>query len=421
MLFLLIFNFISAQNSSCFDVARKGSVVEMKLLFEKDKNIVNAVDENGSSMLILACYRGNQEVAKFLMNQNADLNYNSKNGTALMACVVKGEYQLVDELISKKANLDLTDANGITALMLAVQFKSVEMVKKLVAAGANKALKCKQNKTAFEYAVFSNNEEIINLLNSITMKKITLILFCVLSFSGFAQSKTTGNIDLGAGFTANFTLNKSTSKVTLVLTGPTDRWFGLGLGVVSGFGMGDGDVILYRSTDSFTDRNFIGTGTPAADNSDWTGSNSSGSVRTLTLQRNLTTSETTNDLQMDYDSTNSINVAYARSPVAGNTLGSNHIITFASGVFTPVLGVEDFSLNAASVYPNPASGEFFIKAKTKLSKVNLYSQLGALIKTIDVADDANQIQVNVAGIQAGVYLLELQNDSEKSWKKIIIN
>ena len=253
------------------------------------------------------------------------------------------------------------------------------------------------------------------------MNKITLILFCILSFSGFAQSKTTGNIDLGAGYTANFTLNKSTSKVTLVLTGPTDRWFGLGLGVVSGFSMGDGDVILYRSTDFFTDRNFVGTGTPATDNLDWTGTNVSGAVRTLTLERNLITSETTNDLQLDYDSTNSINIAYARSPVAGNTLGSNHIITYGSGVFTPVLGVEDFSLNATSIYPNPASGEFFIKTKTNLSKVKIYNQTGSLVKTIDVIDDAREVTIDVKGIQSGVYLLELQNDSEKSWKKVIVN
>jgi ankyrin repeat protein len=136
----------------------------MKLLFEKDKNSVNAIDDKGSSMLILACYRGNHEVAQFLIDNGADLNYVSNNGTALMACVVKSEFQLVDELLKKKVNLDLTDTNGVTALIFAVQLNNVQMVKKLVNAGANKDLKCKQNKTAFEYAVFSNNEEIINLL-----------------------------------------------------------------------------------------------------------------------------------------------------------------------------------------------------------------------------------------------------------------
>jgi ankyrin repeat protein len=164
LILLLAVNVVFSQNNSCFDVARKGSLSEIKLLFDKDKSIVNAIDANGSSMLILACYRGNQEVAKFLINNQADVDYISKNGTALMACVMKNEFHLVDELFLKKVNLDLTDANGITALMLAVQFKNVEMVKKLVNAGANKGLKCNQNKTAFEYAVFSNSEEIINLL-----------------------------------------------------------------------------------------------------------------------------------------------------------------------------------------------------------------------------------------------------------------
>ena len=157
-------NTVFGQSSNCFDVARKGNLSEMKMLYANDFNVVNAIDQNGSSMLILACYRGNQEVAKFLIDNQADLNYVSKNGTALMASVVKGELQLVDELLKKGTNPDLTDENGMTALMFAVQFKNVAIVEKLLSAKANKELKCKQNKTAFEYAVFSNNEEIVNLL-----------------------------------------------------------------------------------------------------------------------------------------------------------------------------------------------------------------------------------------------------------------
>jgi hypothetical protein len=163
LVLFITFTTVCAQ-TSCFDIARKGSLSDIQQLYEKDKNIVNAIDENGSSMLILACYRGNKGVAEFLINNQADLNYVSKNGTALMACVFKNELQLTDELINKNANVDLTDSNGMTALMLSVQLKNVEMVKKLLNAKANKDLKCKQNKTAFEYAVFSNNGEIINLL-----------------------------------------------------------------------------------------------------------------------------------------------------------------------------------------------------------------------------------------------------------------
>ena len=164
LLFIFFSALLQAQDKTVFDVARKGTLSEIKEVYDKDKSIVNTIDDKGSSMLILASYRGNHEVAQFLIDNQADLNYVSKNGTALMACVVKVELQLVDELLKKGANPDLTDDNGMTALMYTVQFKNVEMVKKLVSAGANKALKCKQEKTAFEYAIFSGDNTIINLL-----------------------------------------------------------------------------------------------------------------------------------------------------------------------------------------------------------------------------------------------------------------
>jgi hypothetical protein len=251
------------------------------------------------------------------------------------------------------------------------------------------------------------------------MRKITLLLFCIFTFSGFSQSKTTGVINLTSNMTANFTLNNSTSKVTLVLTGPSDRWFGLGLGVVDGFRMSDGDVLLY--TTSLTDRNFVGTGTPANDTQDWTtvSNNFAAGVRTLTLERNLTNSDA-NDLQLPYASTNSINLAWAQNGSANNNLSSNHNVGFVTGTFSS-LGVEDFSLNATTVYPNPSSGAFYIKTKTNLSKVNVYNQTGALVKTVNVTGASKEVALNISGIQSGVYFLELQNDSEKSWKKLIVN
>ena len=254
------------------------------------------------------------------------------------------------------------------------------------------------------------------------MKKITSLLLCFLFLSAFSQSKSTGVISLSSNMTANFTLNNDTSKVTLVLTGPSDRWFAMGLGVLEGFGMSAGDVVVYTTT--LSDRNFAGQVAPATDASqNWlTVSNTVATgVRTLTLERDLTNSDS-NDFQLPYASTNSIDLAWARSGSVSTLLayhGGNR--GFASGTFSTVLGVEDFSLNATSIYPNPASGAFYIKTRTNLSKVKLYNQTGSLVRTIDVMDDAREVTVDVNGIQSGVYLLELQNDSEKSWKKVIVN
>jgi hypothetical protein len=251
------------------------------------------------------------------------------------------------------------------------------------------------------------------------MKKIIFLLLMLFCIKGISQSKSTGVINLTSNMTANFTLDNTNSKVILVLTGPSDRWFALGLGVSAGFSMDSGDVLVYST--SLTDGNFVGTSAPATDASpNWTtvSNNVASGVRTLTLERSLTNTDA-NDFQMPYATTNSISLAWARSATASTSL-ANHGASnrgFASGTFT-TLGAEDFSLNASFIYPNPSNGEFSINTKTILNKVNIYSQTGALVKTIEVMNNSNVVNVN--GLTSGIYFIELLNESDKSWKKIIV-
>ena len=98
---------------------------------------------------------------------------------------------------------------------------------------------------------------------------------------------------------------------------------------------------------------------------------------------------------------------------------SNKIVDTSVGF--SVLGVEDFSLKTTQIYPNPSNGEFLVKAKTTLQKINIYSQTGAFIKSVEVNNETDTPEVNVKGLQTGIYLLELVNATEKSWKKIIVN
>ncbi len=259
------------------------------------------------------------------------------------------------------------------------------------------------------------------------MKKITLLLTTIMSFAAFAQSKTTGTLSLSNSIpiTANFTLNNDTSQVILVLTGPSDRWFGLGIGVQSGFGMGGGDVVVFSTstTPNLTDRNFQGTGNPPQDIQDWTTVSNSviSGVRTLTLVRALTNTDP-NDFQMPYATTNSINFGGVRASSVSMNVGS-HGGSASAGYVTnatfTTLGMEDFSLNAAQVFPNPSNGNFVISSKVNLQDIAVYSQTGALISTIK-ANDSTTNEINLSGLAKGVYLLELKNETDKSWKKIII-
>lgn len=74
---------------SIFDIARSGTVTEVQELMKQNPDVINQVNENGFSPLILACYRGNTSVADFLIDNVKDVNYKSREGTALAGLAIK--------------------------------------------------------------------------------------------------------------------------------------------------------------------------------------------------------------------------------------------------------------------------------------------------------------------------------------------
>lgn len=164
----LSFILVSAKgkSKSIFDIARSGTVAEVKEEIKKNPDIINQVNENGFSPLILACYRGNVEVAKFLMDHVKDINYKSQEGTALAGLAVRYNRDLVMYLLSKGADPNIADATGSTPLFWAVKSGNQELTELLLEYKAAKSVKDTKGVTAFEYAVQTNNKDIINLLKN---------------------------------------------------------------------------------------------------------------------------------------------------------------------------------------------------------------------------------------------------------------
>ncbi len=165
-LILLIQSMQAQEQFEAFDIARSGSIAQAKKAIVFNPQLFNVVNTEGFSPLILACYRHNNDVAKIIIENGALLDVSGPMGTALMACVVKGNLEMAQILLANKANPNITDVNKITALMYAVQFKNSDMVEILLKYNADKSLKDNNGKTAFEYAVFSENENIVNLLKN---------------------------------------------------------------------------------------------------------------------------------------------------------------------------------------------------------------------------------------------------------------
>lgn len=167
-LFVFSFSTLSAQDitKSVFDIARNGTVAEIKELMNNDPDIINRTNENGFSPLILACYRGNRDVADFLIDNVKELNYKSQEGTALAGLCIRYNKALVEHLLKKNADPNVPDRTGTTPLFWAVKSGNMELVEILLKYKADKTLKDSLGMTAFEYALKTNNREIINLLKN---------------------------------------------------------------------------------------------------------------------------------------------------------------------------------------------------------------------------------------------------------------
>ncbi|MCJ7933391.1 MAG: ankyrin repeat domain-containing protein [Chryseobacterium sp.] len=171
-LILLVGIFLSSltaaqeKTKSIFDAARTGTVTEVKELMKQNPDIINQTNENGFSPLILACYRGNTEVAQFLIDHVKDVNYKSREGTALSGLAVKYNKDLVEHLLKKNADPNIADAAGFTPLFWAVRFGNRELIELLLKYNADKTKKDSMGMTPFEYALKTENKEIINLLKN---------------------------------------------------------------------------------------------------------------------------------------------------------------------------------------------------------------------------------------------------------------
>lgn len=157
---------LTAQVKSIFDIARSGTVTEVQELMKQNPDIINQTNEGGFSPLILACYRGNIEVAKFLIDHVKDVNYKSREGTALAGLAVKYNRELTESLLKRSADPNVADATGYTPLFWAVKFGNKDLVELLLKYKADKSRKDSMGMTPFEYALQTNNKEIINLLKN---------------------------------------------------------------------------------------------------------------------------------------------------------------------------------------------------------------------------------------------------------------
>ena len=145
--------------------ARSGSVESVKLLLAAGADVHDALPD-GTSALIVAAHSGHGKVASLLLDQGADPNNTDNGYAALHAAVLRSDVDLVKTLLARGANPNIqltkgtpirrqtTDYNlpktliGASPYWLAARFLEPDLVKALAAAGADKKAKLPDGTTA---------------------------------------------------------------------------------------------------------------------------------------------------------------------------------------------------------------------------------------------------------------------------------
>ncbi|HES76783.1 MAG TPA: ankyrin repeat domain-containing protein [bacterium] len=169
------------------NAAKAGDIMQVKTLLETGDVDVNVIDSFQTSPLMMAVDNKHLAVAEFLLQHGADIHLDNKYGytplmqavmrndpkmvnmlldkgakidqknfytelTPLMMAVDNGSMDMVELLIARKANLNLQDERGRSALMHATAARQAKIAQRLTQAGADATLKDKQGRTADDLA-----------------------------------------------------------------------------------------------------------------------------------------------------------------------------------------------------------------------------------------------------------------------------
>lgn len=244
------------------------------------------------------------------------------------------------------------------------------------------------------------------------MKRRLLLAFALaaISFGVNAQTASTTTTLGSTGMTAK--IETSTTLVTLTLTGPSNRWLAIGFG---GSQMSSAtDMFIWNVT---ANRDYTPSGGQSAPSPDasqsWTvtSDNVSGTTRTVIATRALVSSG-------DYTFTNTATNIPVIFALGSSTTISSHT-SRGSTTISRTLANDEFSLEKSSIFPNPSNGTFTIATTTTLTNVAVYTLTGSFVKNIEIKD-AEINEVFVDELSSGIYLLELSNETEKVWKKVVV-
>ncbi|HEY8049949.1 MAG TPA: ankyrin repeat domain-containing protein [Ramlibacter sp.] len=141
---------------------RDGSLKSAQVLIAWPKTNVDTRSPKDETPLMIACLRGQSEIARELLARGADVN---KTGwTPLHYAATGGHVDLMQLLLDDSAYIDAASPNGTTPLMMAAKYGTEQAAQFLLDAGADPTLKNQLGMSAADFANSAGRQELAQRL-----------------------------------------------------------------------------------------------------------------------------------------------------------------------------------------------------------------------------------------------------------------
>ncbi|XP_055848447.1 uncharacterized protein LOC129913682 [Episyrphus balteatus] len=128
-----------------------------KILLAKGANVHAETIMDSATPLHIACEEGFASIIEVLLEYQADVNYLSVDGTPFHIAATNDNEFVIEMLLANKANIDLKNRYGNTALHIATECDSKNVLKTLLKNGANVNSRDKKGRTPFQLALENKN------------------------------------------------------------------------------------------------------------------------------------------------------------------------------------------------------------------------------------------------------------------------
>ena len=162
-------NTVNLEGESALFLAWKfDSLKVLEILIKHPKTNLNIQNSHAETILMLVCLKGNLNLTQQLIDRKADIN--QPGWTPLHYAATGGHAQIAKLLLDESAYIDAESPNGSTPLMMAARYGRTELVRLLIDEGADIRIKNQLGLSALDFAKEGARPDAMRLIESALVK-----------------------------------------------------------------------------------------------------------------------------------------------------------------------------------------------------------------------------------------------------------